>query len=209
MKTLMIISVLAASSSAYADEPPAAASTSTNVEAETWKVGIEPRLGFALPTSKLGANVGGGLEVDVAVAMQGKLVVGVDASLTQPSYSSTAMDSRIPGGMATYDIHQTELLVGATIQYRIPASAKLVPRVGLGPALHMLKTNETNNIAPGNNTAQQTKLGLEALAGVDYKAGPGYVAGDLRLIYSGLDTPLTGSSNAGNIGLAVGYRIVF
>ena len=150
--------------------------------------------------------------------MQGKLVVGLDASLTQPSYSSTVMDSRIPGGMATYGIQQTELLVGATIQYRIPASAKLVPRVGLGPALHMLKTNETihmlktnetTNAAPGNNTAQQTKLGLEALAGVDYRVGPGYLAGDLRLIYSGLNTPLTGSSNAGNIGLAVGYRIVF
>lgn len=208
MRSIIYISVLTLSAAAHAQTPVAAEATAS-AQPEAWKVGIEPRFGIALPTSKLGTNIGGGLEIDVAVAMQGKLVVGLDASLTQPSYSSTVMDSRIPGGMTTYDIHQTELLVGATIQYRIPASEKLVPRVGLGPAVHMLRTNETNGLAPGTNTAQQTKLGLEALAGVDYRLGPGYLAGDLRLIYSGLDTPLTGSSNAGNIGLAVGYRIVF
>ena len=61
----------------------------------------------------------------------------------------------------------------------------------------------------GSNNSQQTKPGFEATVGVDYAVGPGFLAGDLRFIYSTLDTPLTGSSNAGSLSLAVGYRFVF
>jgi hypothetical protein len=38
---------------------------------------------------------------------------------------------------------------------------------------------------------------------------PGFVAGDVRVVYSKLDNLLTGASNAGNIAITMGYRFVF
>jgi hypothetical protein len=179
--------------------------------AEPWTMGVEPRFGMTIPTSKLTAMAVGGLEVDYALPVANhQLVAALDFGLTRPSYDASASDPRIPGGMTAYTIHQTEMVIGAVASYRLaPADHTLIPHVGAGPLLHLLKTNETAMLAPGENTATQTKLGVEAVLGLDYTAGPGLLAADLRFLYSGLDTPLTGGSNAGNVELAVGYRFVF
>jgi hypothetical protein len=179
--------------------------------ADPWTMGVEPRVGVTKPTSKLGAMAVGGLEVDFATPVADhQLIVAIDFSLTQPSYSASATSAQIPGGMTTYDIHQTEVVLGLVGDYRFAAADQsLVPHAGAGPVVQMLKTNETEGVAPGENTAQQTKVGFELEGGLDIQAGPGLVAGELRVIYSGLDTPLAGGTNAGNIELAVGYRLVF
>ena len=75
--------------------------------------------------------------------------------------------------------------------------------------LHMLRSTETTSIAPGDNTAQSTEVGLELGGGVDYRLGPGFVAGDVRFAYSGLDHSLTGKTNAGKVTVAAAYRVVF
>lgn len=187
--------LVAASAVAGADPAPAA-----------WAVGVEPRIGVLVPTSKLGAMAVGGVEVDKPL---GPIVLAADLALTRPSYDGSAMDPRIPGGMASYTIHQTELLAGVLASYRFRPERALVPRVGAGPVLQILKSNETTTAAPGENTATQTKLGVEVAGGVDYRLGPGFLAGDVRFVYSKLDTMLTGSSNAGSVSLAFGYRFVF
>jgi hypothetical protein len=190
----------------------ASVSTSSSAEpAKPWQIGIAPRLGFVVPTSKLGAMVIGGIELAYALpAVNHQLIVALDLSLTRPSYDGSAMDPRIPNGSTTYTVHETEMVVGATLGYRVfGAEHALVPWGALGPVLHMLKTSETTMLAPGDNTATSTELGLELAAGVDYRVGPGFVLGGARLIYSNLDHVLTGDTNAGKLGFEVGYRFVF
>jgi hypothetical protein len=182
------------------------AATVTTARAEPagarWTVGIEPRLGVLVPTSKLHTFVSGGVEIDYAV---GRFAIAADVSLTRPSYSESVMDPRVASG--DYTIQQTELVTGLLATYRL-SSGRLQPRLGVGPILHMLRSNETTGAAPGENTSQQTKLGVELLGGVDYRVGTGFVAVDLRFLYSKLDTTLTGDSNAGSIALLFGYRVV-
>jgi hypothetical protein len=187
------------------------AASSAVAHADPWSFGIEPRVGAMIPTSKLGANVTGGVEFDVATPVADhRLTIGLDASFARPSYSSSAMSMQLPSTL-DYSVQQLEVLVGLTANYRfLDATHQLVPRVGAGPVLHMLRTTEDTMPAyAGSNQSQQTKPGFEATFGVDYAAGPGFLAGDLRFIYSSLDTPLTGSSNAGSLSIAVGYRLVF
>ncbi|MGE5181472.1 MAG: hypothetical protein ACM31C_05400 [Acidobacteriota bacterium] len=212
MRTICSLLLVAASAGTAAAQPAPEGATATSSQPATqWTAGVEPRFGVMLPTSKLRAMVVGGLEVDVALPPANhQLVLGIDLALTRPSYDATAMDPRLPGGSTSYTIHQTEVVAGLTAQYRFtPAGSPLVPFVGAGPILHMLKTNETDIAAPGENTATQTKLGLELVGGLDIQAGPGLVCGELRFLYSGLDTPLAGATNAGYIALAAGYRLVF
>src|SRR2546428_752710 len=64
-------------------------------------------------------------------------------------------------------------------------------------------------LAPGTNTETSGKPGFELVGGVDYKLGPGRLLGEARFVYSSLDHTLTGSSNAGNVTISLGYRFVF
>lgn len=183
-----------------------AVDTSTTA-AKPWKFGVAPRLGVGLPTSKLGATVVGGLELDFAVSS--RLLVALDLALTRPSYSSTVMDPRVPSGMASYTIKETEMVVGVNALYRLTAGPKLVPWLGAGPLLHLLKTSETTSSAPGDNTATSTELGVQFAGGIDLAAGPGFVIGDVRVVYSKLAHLFTGDTNAGKVTFGAGYRLVF
>jgi len=94
--------------------------------------------------------------------------------------------------------------------YRIfPDDRSLIPFVGLGPIMHMIKSAQTTSFAPGENTAQKTYFGFEFVGGVDFRLGPGYLLGEARVLGTNLNDLLTGNSNAGNVMISVGYRIVF
>ena len=176
-----------------------------------WRFGVAPRIGAAVPTSKLGTTLAGGIEVAYLTAAAGhRVVIAVDLSLARPSYSSSVMDPRIPGGTTTYTIRETELVVGATVGYRLftPAHA-FVPWGAIGPVLHLLRTTEVTMLSPDSNTASSTEVGLELAAGADYRAGPGFLLGGIRLVYSNLDHRLTGDTNAGKLAVELGYRFVF
>ena len=198
---LTILGVVGGLGTASAEPPPTV----------PWTVGVAPRVGVSLATSKLGPFVVGGLQVDVATPVAAhQLLIGLDLSVTRPGHDDRVMDPRIPSGVGMYTIKETEVVVGLVATYRL-ASAEhtVVPWLGAGPVLHLLRTTETTTLAPGDNTATSTELGVEVFGGVDVRAGRGYVVGDLRVVYSSLDHSLTGSTNAGKVGLAVGYRLVF
>ena len=193
---------------------PTATATASATSAEPkqpWSFAVTPRIGATIPTSKLGAFVIGGLQIDYSPsAASHRLMIGLDLSITRPSYDGTVMDPRIPSGTGSYTIHETELVVGLTAAYRLLSNeSALVPWLGAGPVLHMLKTTESTAFAPGDNTAQSTELGLELFAGLDYRVGPGYLVGDLRMVYSKLDHVLTGDTNAGKLAIEAGYRFGF
>jgi hypothetical protein len=175
-----------------------------------WTFGFSPRLGATIPTSKLGLMVVGGVEIDYALPVLGRqLVLALDLSLTRPSHEGTVNDPRV-GGMQSYTINETELKVGLDLLFRFfPPGHTLIPYAGIGPVLHMLRSTETTSFAPGENTAQNTELGFELMGGVDWRLGPGYLVGDVRAVYTDLDHLLTGDSNAGNITVAAGWRVVF
>jgi len=205
---LFILLVPAAASAQPADSPPPPASGTTPAP---WSVAIEPRVGASIATSKLGPFVIGGLQVDVATPVANhRLLVGLDLSFTRPSHDGTVMDPRLPGGETSYTIKEQELGIALLASYRFAdAGASIVPWGGVGPMIHLLESTETTMAAPGDNTAQSTEFGVEAAGGVDLKAGPGYVAGDVRFAYTKLDHTITGNTNAGKIAIALGYRLVF
>ncbi len=209
MRTLAILAALAASSG------PALAQTTT-VEATVvaapapWTVGIAPSVGLTVPTSKLGATVVGGLELDLALpVLEHRLVVALDASIARPSHSGSGTDARV-GGSYSYDLDVTELKLGLDLIFRFfSADRPIVPYLGVGPILHLLKTTETTDLAPGENSEQNTKVGVEFVGGVDFRLGPGLLLAEVRYVYSALDHLWTGETNAGNLTISVGYRFVF
>jgi hypothetical protein len=199
-----------ASSSPSPSTAPSVTATGAATDA-SWSIGVAPRIGVVLPTSKLGPMVAGGVELDVALPFANhQLVLAFDATLTRPSHDGSIMDIRVPGGSASYTVHQLEVVIGAMATYRfMPAGHSIVPWLGAGPIVHLLSTRETTSLSPDANTATATELGAELAAGVDIHAGPGFVIGEARVVYSKLDNVLTGGSNAGNLVVAMGYRLVF
>jgi hypothetical protein len=173
-------------------------------------VEVAPRFGLVAPTSKLGLMVIGGVQVDVATPALGhRLMAGVDLSLTRPSHDGSLMDPRL-ASTAEYTTKETELVVALLASYRMADAEKpIVPWIGAGPMLHMLRTTETTTVAPGDNTEVSTEIGLELAGGADFRAGPGFLGVDVRAAFSKLDHTLTGSTNAGKIAVAASYRFVF
>jgi hypothetical protein len=193
----------------HPDPAPPAVSESVSSPAP-WTLGIAPRLGLVAPTSKLGLTAIAGVQLDYALpALDHRLLIGVDVSLTRPSHDGSVMDPRLPG-TADDTIHETELVIAPLASYRLAdARSSLVPWVAAGPMLHLLRSTETTTIAPGDNSAVSSELGVELAGGVDYRVGPGFIAGDVRMAYSKLEHVLTGDTNAGKLAVALAYRLVF
>ena len=177
---------------------------------DSWSFGVAPRLAVTVPTSKLGAMVVAGLEIDFALPVaERRLVLALDLTMTRPSYDGSGTDPRVNGSY-TYTVKEREVKIGLDAIFRFfNASKKLVPYLGAGPVIHLLQTTETASFAPGDNMEQSTKLGFEIVGGADYRVGPGLLLAELRVIYSDLDHLFTGNTNAGNVMFGVGYRFVF
>jgi hypothetical protein len=205
MKTILIAFGALVSATATVTMNEAAADS-----AEPWSFGIAPRVGLTVPTSRLGPTVAGGLGIDYALpVLDGQLVLSLDGSITRPGYSSTVTDPRV-GGEGGYELDVTEGKIGLGLVYRIfGPEADLVPFVGAGPVLHMLRTTERNDFNPGDNTAQSSEVGFDVVVGADFRMGPGFLLGEARFLYSDLDHLYTGDSNAGNVMISIGYRAVF
>jgi hypothetical protein len=193
-------------------EATASVSAEVSMESEgaPWNLSVAPRIGLAVPTSKLSPFVSMGLELGYRLpALDGHLVVVGDVAYTRPGHSATVNDARV-GGDAGYEIDESELKLGIGAAYRLfDDSRKLSPWGGASLIMQRLQSTETNDLAPGENTATDTRFGAEIAVGADYRLGPGYLLGELRLPFTDLDDLITGNSNAGNVNLSVGYRLVF
>ncbi len=207
MRTFILLSILAAPAIAAAQ--PALPPEQPPPEAP-WKFGVAGRVGLDVPTSKLGVMAALALEFDVALpVMDHRLGLALGVGWTRPSHDGTVMDPRV-GGEQAYEVQETEVTLALDVTLRIlKGDPKLAPWIAAGPVVTLLQTKETTTIAPGANTEQSTKLGFELALGADLRAGPGYVFGELRAMYAGLDHHLTGDSNAGNVMISVGYRLTF
>jgi outer membrane protein W len=210
LTTIVLLAAATASAQPAPAAPPAVSATAQAEPTPGWAIGVAPRFGLVAPTSKLGLMVIGGLQIDyVTPALDHRLLIGVDVSVTRPSHDGSVMDTRLPGP-ATYTVHEAEMVIALLASYRFAAADKsLVPWIGAGPMVHLLSTTESTSIAPGDNSEVSTEFGVELGGGADFRAGPGYFGGDLRVAYSKLDHQLTGSTNAGKVAVSACYRFVF
>ena len=191
-------------------EQPAPVAVVAVEQPALWSFGLAATVGATIPTSDLGAMVVGGLELDFALpVLERKLVLALSATITRPSAAGSGTDTRV-GGEYEWDLAVTELKLGLDLVYRFfPQDRALVPYLGVGPILHFMKSTETTTLAPGDNTEQGTAVGFEVVGGADYRLGPGLLLGEVRYVWSKLDHLWTGETNAGNVVIAVGYRLVF
>lgn len=173
-----------------------------------------------------GAKVGGllsfgGLEPNARVGLELGYVFPwldrsfaflIDADYAAPKSSGTqAGDPRVQGG--SYDWHLTEqiLAIQPTIMYRFTKLGRVVPFVGVGPRIYMLRSTvrgAVGSVEIPETTEQSTKVGLGVPFGAEIKLGPGALIGELLFEYGSLDHTATGDSNTGALSLALGYRLL-
>ncbi len=165
---------------------------------------------MVVPTSDLGLFVLGGLEIDFFLpVLNNQLAIALDITYTRPGMEGSVTDPRV-GGPHAYTIDVSELKFGLDVIYRFFDNSEfIVPFAGLGGVMQLLQSTEESDLGPGESTAQSTAFGFEVLGGADLRAGPGFVVGELRYVYTGLDHDITGESNAAGVTATVGYRIGF
>jgi hypothetical protein len=225
--TMTAIAMLAAPLDAHAETPaasataptatpvPAAATTDAPAtattppaEKKTSGVLLAAKVGGILPFSGLGANVTGGVEVGYAF---GPFAVAIAADYQAPKSHDAASDPRLTTTSYSWHITEQELDLMPMFLYRLQSLGAVVPFVGIGPRIYMLKsTVRSNDQAPAisDTTERSTKIGFGIPLGIELKLGPGAALAELLFQYGKIDHTATGDSNLGSASLALGYRII-
>jgi hypothetical protein len=133
----------------------------------------------------------------------------------QPSTdgTTTKADLRLPGsGTLHYSVTQQELPLTLGVLYRLPLSTRVfMPYAAAGARLYLMRTRVTasgggQSYGPNQKTA--SKAGAYFALGADFFLGPGALLAELQLGYAGLNGFSLRDTNAGNFGLALGYRLM-
>jgi len=238
MKTLMaslVVLVLSLSAGASAAEPaapapaPAAAAAPTpapaaSAQAEVKpattddRLGIEvaPKVGGQVPLSKLGTTWGADLELGYLTPLQlpeRQLAVVLDVGYTQPVHTHTVADPRVGGGQYDFTLTQHELNLFLGPKYFIlPTTSLVLPFVAVGVKLQLLRSDvvgSAGGAALGANGETSTQVGGALRGGAGYLLGPGHLFGELEVAYAGVDEAVTGKANVADVGLQVGYLLLF
>ena len=200
------------------DPPPPAPGPAP--EGPTTPTGEKPKGGF-LAGAKVGAIapfdglspfVVGTVEVGYVLPWLNRGLAGLVAvSYTAPSASGEQADPRVPDGKYTWNLTQHELIIQPTVMYRYTGLGKLVPFVGIGPRIYLMKsviTGEAGASLIGETTEPSTQIGAGLPLGVEWQLGPGALLAELLFEIGTLDHSITGSSHTGGGTLNVGYRFL-
>lgn len=139
------------------------------------------------------------------------LGVLVDVSYTAPSASGEQTDPRVPGGKYTWELTQHELVIQPTILYRYTRLGRVVPFVGIGPRIYLMKSvikGQAGDAPIGETSEPSTQVGGAIPLGVEFQLGPGALLGELVFEIGTLDHSITGSSHTGGGTLDLGYRFL-
>ncbi len=139
------------------------------------------------------------------------LVAGVDYSLSRSSGAGS--DSRLPGdGSYSFDLtlHRILFDLGLLIRFLPPKSelnfyAELDVRIAIYHA--EVSGEATSPLGIDKDTSFGVGAGLAG--GVEWALGPGALAAELGIGFTGLDQSLTGISSAGGPSIRVGYHLFF
>ena len=223
MKTLLLSSLLTlATSVAAADGPPPpqvpAVVDQPAPKASDERLGIEvaPKLGGQVPLSKLGTTWGADLELGYLTPLQlpeRQLAVVLDVGYTQPVHTHTVADPRVGGGQYDFTLTQHELNLFLGPKYFIlPTTSLVLPFVAVGVKLQLLRSDvvgSAGGAALGANGETSTQVGGALRGGAGYLLGPGHLFGELEVAYAGVDEAVTGKANVADVGLQVGYLLLF
>lgn len=176
-----------------------------------WQVSVRPWLGAAVPTSKLETTLAYGVEMGYMVPnSRDKLLPILGVSQMSPSVESNGSDARVNFDFNDkVEVTVRQILLMQTYRFSVEGEERLIPYVGIGPALHTVTSKVTSSAAPGANTETDTHAAAVLAGGVEYRLGRGYWGADVQLSASRLDHKWTGKSNAGAVTIGSGYRFVF
>lgn len=219
-KIIVSLVALALPALAVAQENPAPPPASTSAPApqasSDQPIGIEiaPKVGGILPFSKLGGSWNADLELGwVSPLLNHQLAFVVDTGYAQPTHGQKVTDARVGGGSYNFTLTQRELNVFVGPKYFIaPVSSELLPYVGAGVKVHLLKSDVVGDAAGspfGQNSETSTQVGGALRGGLGIKLGPGHLIGELELAYGGLNATITGKSNVADASLQLGYLFIF
>ncbi|HEY3356128.1 MAG TPA: outer membrane beta-barrel protein [Polyangia bacterium] len=170
---------------------------------------VDLSVGALVPTSKYDTGFLGGLRLGYRLPwLAQRLGVAVGLAYLRTGRTVSGTDPRVPDGTWSADVPTDQLVIDLEIFWRFfDASHRLVPYVGAGPALFLLR--DTPKTYGAENTEDSTQVGFVVQGGADYRLGPGAVFGEVRAQYAGVNRTVPGDHNLGGIGLQVGYRVFF
>jgi hypothetical protein len=170
------------------------------------------KVGGIVPFDGLGPFVLGTLEVGYVLPIMKRSFAGViDVSYTAPSTTGEQSDPRVSGGTYSWTLTQKELVIQPTLMYRLTSLGRVVPYVGVGPRIYLLRSiveAKAGSQVIGETIEQSTKVGVGLPLGAEFKLGPGALLGELLFEYGPLDHTATGSSHTAGGTLQLGYRLM-
>ena len=172
---------------------------------------VGARLGGIVPLDGLSPFASVGVELGVVLpAAHRRLAIVLAVDYTQPTATGTEMDPRVAGGSYAWSLTERELAIMPLLIYRATAVKSFTPYAGIGPRILLLESTVGDDGAPAflDTTEVSTKVGVGVPLGVELRAGPGRVTGELLLQYGALDHVATGDSHTGALSLALGYRVL-
>lgn len=217
LSVLAALATLTSGAAALADEPPpsgTAPADSTSPPAEKPKGAFVAgaKVGAIAPFDGLNPFVVGTIEVGYILPWLNRGLAGlVDVSYTAPSASGEQADPRVPGGKYTWNLTQHELVIQPTILYRYTGLGRIVPFVGIGPRIYLMKSvvsGKAGDAVIGETNEPSTQIGGGIPLGVELTLGPGAVMAELLFEIGTLDHSITGQSHTGGGTLNVGYRFM-
>lgn len=196
--------------------PPQVAERPSAAPSEGAKGTLElaPKVGGLVPWSKLKPTVGFDLELGyVTPLIDHQLAVVVDVGYSQPTHGTQVTDTRVGSSAYTFTLTQRELnlFVGPKF-FILPTDAALLPYVGAGVKVQLMRSDivgAAGGQAFGDGSETKTQVGGALRGGLGLQAGPGHIIGELEVAYAGLQETVTGTSNAADVGLQLGYMFIF
>ncbi|MBI4508042.1 MAG: outer membrane beta-barrel protein [Deltaproteobacteria bacterium] len=166
---------------------------------------IGAKAGAAIPTSKLDATWLGAIDLSFRLPILGRhLAVAAEVSYLEPNESGAGA-SQVAGDY-DYDLDQRVLTISLDALALVPVG-RLTPYAGVGYGAYFLRAKM--DAFSQENTETQTRAGLQLRGGLGYRLGPGDLVGEVRYHFVDLEFLSTGSSNAGAVTVAGGYRFHF
>ena len=173
-------------------------------------LGVKAGAGLGQPFGDLGTSFITELELGYNLPfLQRSFELFLTGAYTQPKAEGTLDDARLPGP-AKYEIKQQQAQLTLGLLYRIPLANRLFrPYLSVGPRLFAMRSEakgSADGLPFGKNEETSTKLGVFAALGGELMLGPGALLLEVSLSWAKLDGHIFRDTNAGALGIALGYR---
>jgi hypothetical protein len=143
----------------------------------------------------------------------GRLALELELAYSNPFYTNTVSDTRLPGGSYTYTTNEQALGIFVGPKYFIlPADRTIVPWASLGVRIQFIDSHLDGSASGaefGTVDETGTHLAFVAQIGGGYRLGPGLLCVELQLLSSVIRHLVTGRVNIGDLDLRLGYSLTY